>query len=79
MSRKSDRKGERELNLTHETYKEVPKDEHSISPSKLLFGKIKDWQFTHENWFKIVESHSIVINVQLNFFPCFVDTFSFIS
>lgn len=41
MSRKSDRKEEKKINLNQEIYKEVPKEEHSISPSKVLLGKLK--------------------------------------
>lgn len=41
MSRKDDMKRERKLIWNQEIYKEVPKEEFSISQSKPLLGKIK--------------------------------------
>lgn len=62
----------KKLNVNQEIYKEVPKEEYSISPSKLLHGKLK----TEDNHMgiKIVERHSI-----FHPFSLFFHTFGFMG
>ena len=62
----------KKLNVNQKIYKEVPKEEYSISPSKLLHGKLNTEGY--HMGIKIVESHSIV-----HPFSLFFDTFSFMD
>lgn len=78
MSRKSDRKGERKLNLNQEIYKEEPKEEHSISLPKLLLGKLKTENSYMEINLTKYEVTALWLTYSQHFFPCVVDTFSFI-